>query len=229
MVGQWTTEMNHVAKVVGGIESQQVHIGQQGTRFSTVPKLKQQAALNYLIANAFQVPAFMTDKEVLRRLEPNGALARVRTAQASVLTTLLQNARLDRMTEQLTIDGPAIAYSPLQFLADVRNGVWSELGKGTAISIYRRNLQRSYLENMDQKMNAAGTNTEIRMLAKGELRALDAQLKTALAAPALDESTRRHLSDSREEISAILDPRVSRPVADPAAAAAAGRGRGGVR
>ncbi|TAK18022.1 MAG: DUF5117 domain-containing protein [Acidobacteria bacterium] len=229
LVGQWSTEMTHVVKVVGGLESQQVHIGQQGVRFKTVPKLKQQEALNYVLANAFQVPAFMIDKEVLRRIEPAGAVARVRTAQAAVLTALLQSARIDRMTEQLTIDGSAIAYSPLQFLADVRNGVWSELGKGTPISIYRRNLQRSYLENMDQKLNAPGSSAEIRMLAKGELRALDGQLKAALAATGLDENTRRHLSDSREEIAAILDPRVSRPAADPAAAAAAGRGRGGLR
>ena len=30
MVSQWTTEMNHVVRVVGGFDSQQKHIGQQG-------------------------------------------------------------------------------------------------------------------------------------------------------------------------------------------------------
>jgi hypothetical protein len=136
------------------------------------------------------------------------------------------------MTELLTIDGPTVAYAPLQFLMDVRNGVWSELAKpGTAISIYRRNLQRAYLTNMDQKMNATpAASAEIRMLVKGELKALDRQLQTAAAAAGLDENTRRHLVDSRDEIAAILDPRVPRPAPDPnAAAAAGGRGRGGLR
>ncbi len=56
------------------------------------------------------------------------------------------------MTEQLTIDGPTVAYAPLQFLMDVRNGVWSEAAKpGTAVTIYRRNLQRAYLEIMDRE------------------------------------------------------------------------------
>ncbi len=230
MVGQWSTEMGHVAKVVGGLESQQIHIGQPGVRFKTVPKAKQMEAVQYLLNNAFQVPPFMIDKEVLRRIQPVGAVDRVRTAQAAVLTSLLQSARLDRMTEQLTIDGPTLAYSPLQFLADVRAGLWSEVGKpGAAISIYRRNLQRAYLDNMDQKLNAPGSSAEIRMLAKGELRALDKQLQAGVAVAALDENTKRHLSDSREEIAAILDPRVSRPAPDPAAALAAGRGRGGVR
>ena len=228
MVDQWTTEMNHVVKIVGGLNSQQVHIGQAGPRFSTVPKLKQQEALNYILTNAFQVPPFMIDKEVLRRIQASGAVDRVKAAQKDVLTDLLQNSRLDRMTEQLTIDGPAIAMSPLQFLTDVRNGIWSEVGKPGAISIYRRNLQRAYLENLDQKLNAPGANSEVRMLVKGELRALDKQLAAGMAVAGLDENTRRHLSDSREEIAAILDPRVTHTPAEPAAAGA-GRGRGGIR
>jgi hypothetical protein len=232
MVTQWSTEMGHVVKLVGGLESKQVHIGQQGMRFTTVPKAKQMEALQFLLANAFIVPPFMTNTDVLRRIQATGAVDRVRTAQGAVLTALLQNQRLDRMTEQLTIDGAPIAYSPMQFLMDLRAGVWSELAKpGTAISIYRRNLQRAYLDNLDQKLNATpASSAEIRMLVKGELHALDRQLQTAAAAPGLDENTRRHLTDSRDEIAIILDPRVPRPAADPNAAAAAfGRGRGGVR
>ena len=44
MVGQWTTEMNHVVKVIGGVDSQQKHIGQNGVRFVTVAKSRQQEA-----------------------------------------------------------------------------------------------------------------------------------------------------------------------------------------
>jgi len=232
MVTQWGTEMGHVARVIGGLDSRQVHIGQQGVRFSTVPKAKQVEALQFLLANAFTPPAFMLNTDVLRRIQASGVVDRVRAAQSAVLTTLLQNARLDRMTEQLTIDGPTIAYAPLQFLMDLRAGVWLEATKpGTNISLYRRNLQRTYLTQMDQKLNGApASSAEIRMLVKGELKALDTQVKAAAAAPGVDEATRRHLVDAHEEIVMILDPRVPRPAPDPnAAAAAAGRGRGGVR
>ena len=231
MATQWSNELMHVVKLIGGFESQQVHIGQKGMRFRTVPKARQAEALQFLLSNAFTVPSFMVNTDVLRRIQPVGAVERVRTAQTAVLNALLQNQRIDRMTEQLAIDGAATAYSPVQFLADVRAGVWSELGKpGTAVTIYRRNLQRSYLDSMDQKLNGApAASAEIRMLVKGELRALDRQLQTAVAAPGLEENTRRHLVDSRDEIAMILDPRVPRPAPDPAAAAAAGRGRGGIR
>jgi hypothetical protein len=134
------------------------------------------------------------------------------------------------MTEQFQLD-PAIAYPPLQFLMDLRAGVWSELAKpGTAINLYRRNVQRAYLDNMDDRLNGQpAASAEVRALVKGELRALDRQLQTAAAAPGLDEGTRRHLVDARDEIAIILDPTVPRPA--PAAGGDAGGrgGRGGIR
>jgi hypothetical protein len=237
MVTQWSTEMGHVVRVVGGLDSQQVHIGQgDGMRFKTVPAARQQEAVKFLLANAFTTPAFMIKPEILRRIQAAGVVDRVRTAQAAVLSNLLQNARLDRMTEQVTLDG-AVAYSPVALLADVRQGLWSEAATaGTAVSLYRRNVQRAYLEVMDQKLNGsqgatpvAPAGAEVRALAKGELRTLDKQLQTALGASNLDETTRRHYVDSRDEIAIILDPTVPRPAAAGAADAGGGRGRGGIR
>ena len=94
----------------------------------------------------------------------------------------------------------------------------------------RRKLQRAYLESMDQKINGTpAASAEIRMLVKGELNALSRQLQTALSSTGLDENTRRHFADAREEIATILDPKVPRP--EPAAGVppALGRGRGGLR
>jgi hypothetical protein len=189
-----------------------------------VPKARQVDALQFLMSNAFQTPSFMIRPEITRRIQAQGVIDRVRTAQAGIMSQLLQSARLDRMAEQYALDGDAKAYSPLQFLMDLRAGVWSELAKpGTAISVYRRNLQRSYLENMDLRLNGPGNSAEVRALAKGELRALDRQLQTAIPG-ATDELTRRHLIDSRDQIAKSLDPLV--PRAQPGGGAPPG-GRGG--
>jgi hypothetical protein len=226
MVGQWSTEMGHVVRIIGGIDSQQKHQGQQGVRFVTVARARQAEALQFILANAFTTPSFMIRPEILRRIQPTGIIARVQGAQAGIMGQLLQAARLDRMAEQAVLDGSA-AYSPLDFLRDLRTGVWSELAKpGTAINIYRRNLQRAYLDNMDGRINADGSSAEVRSLARGEVRALDRQIETALAG-ATDEATRRHLSDCRDEIKTMLDPLVPRP-AGPAGGGGRG-GRGGVR
>ncbi len=53
MLGQWTLEMNHVAAIVGGFESQQKNIGQQGVLYTPEPKQRQAAAVAFLSDNAF--------------------------------------------------------------------------------------------------------------------------------------------------------------------------------
>src|SRR6476646_10296595 len=222
MVGQWTTEMNHVVRVVGGFNSQQKHIGQEGVRFQTVARVKQQEAVQFLIANAFKTPQFMIRPEILRRIQTTGVVERIRTSQASILGGLMQDARLDRMVEQTALDGPT-AYPPVMFLGDLRKGIWVELDTpGAVIDIYRRNLQRSYLDQVDNRLNIGPPpSDEVRSLLKGELRALDKQLAAALPT-ATDEVTRRHLQDSRDQSATILDPRAMRTRATPAA----GAGRG---
>jgi len=196
-------------------------------RFVTVQRARQAEALQFILANAFTTPSFMIRPEILRRIQPTGIIDRVRGAQAGIMGQLLQAARLDRMAEQAVLDGNA-AYSPLEFLRDLRAGVWSELAKpATPINIYRRNLQRAYLDNMDGRVNDDGSSAEVRSLARGEVRALDRQIETALPG-VTDELTRRHLLDCRDEIKTMLDPLVPRP-AGPAGGGRGGRGGGAGR
>jgi hypothetical protein len=225
VVGQWTTEMNHVTQLVGGFLSQQKHIGQTGVRFTSVPRARQVEAVKFLLDNAFQTPQFMLKPDIIRLLQPAGAIARVRTAQNSVMNSLLLTARLDRLIDQAAVDG-STAYSPAQFLSDVRNGIWSEVKTPSVpIDTYRRNTQRVYLDTLDNRLNGgAEPSVEIRALLRGELRTLRTQLVRALPA-ATDRATRFHLEDSRDAIDEILDPRAMRT--RPAPAAAGGGARGG--
>ena len=94
LVGQWATEMNHVAAIVGGFSSQQKHIGQDGVRFTPIPREIQAEAVAFLNDQAFATPMFLIDKELLRRIEPVGALERLRSGQARVLRTLLSGTRV---------------------------------------------------------------------------------------------------------------------------------------
>jgi hypothetical protein len=223
LFGQWQTEMNHVVRVIGGFDSQQKHIGQDGVRFTLVPKARQVEAMQYLQENAFQAPTFLIRPEILRRIQPDGVIDRIQSAHSSFMNNLLSNARIDRMVEQSVLDGPA-AYTPIEMLTELRRGVWSELDQSRAtVDVYRRNLQRVHLETIDNRLNATtAPSEEIRALLRGELRALATQLDAAIPGTA-DELTKRHFEDSRATIEAILDPRV----AAARAAAAGGRGGGG--
>jgi hypothetical protein len=246
MLSQWSTEMSHVAGIVGGFNSQEKVIGQEGRIFTLIPKEKQQEAVRFLVESAFTTPSWMIDEEILRRIEPVGVIDRIHTAQNRILTNLLNSARFARLAEQEALDGSR-AYSPVEFLATVRKGIWKELdGAQVKIDPYRRELQRSYLQQVNTKLNAEraaatggrgggapptpdGEPAPIRVTSSGdekpmyrtELKALSAAITAALA-KTTDHETKAHLEASKDEIAKILDPKFAPPA--PATPAVGGRG-----
>jgi len=211
MLGQWALELNHVTGIVGGFNSQQKHGGQDGVRFVIVPKERQAAAVRFLNENAFATPTWAVKSDILRRIEPAGALARVNTAQERILNSLLSNARFDRLVEQEAIDGAA-AYKPAEFMSDLRRGIWSELDGGPVrIDVYRRNLQNSYVDLLSTKLNGRPAVTDdYRALIKAELRDLSAAIAVSMPR-ATDRQTRAHLADARDQIAKALDPKFAAP------------------
>src|SRR5262249_43411689 len=151
------TELSHVPNVVGGVTSQEKYGGQAGVRFTPVPKARQVAAIKFLNENAFQTPTFFLEKDILRRLTPTGDVARIHAAQSNVLTSLLQNARLRRVADQGASAKNGDVYPLVDVFADIRSGLFSELAAGTIIDSYRRALQRSYVENLRDKINPPTT------------------------------------------------------------------------
>ena len=207
LVGQWATEMNHVAQVIGGYDSQQKHAGQDGVRFVPIRQARQQEAVMFLNAQAFETPTFLIRPEIVRRIESSGLLGRIASAQGRVLRSLLNSARLVRLVEQEALSGDE-AYAATAFLEDLRSGVWRELRESDVqIDPYRRELQRTYLSILSEKLNGRRpvTNDE-RAFLRGELRALDSALGEALGR-ASNRATHLHLEDAQDQIASTLEPR----------------------
>ena len=225
MLGQWRLEMGHVTQLVGGFNSQQKHIGQDGVLFTPVPRERQAAAVKFLNENAFATPTWMIDPQILRRIETDGTLSRLKTTQQGLLSQLLSAARFTRLIEQEEMDQNS--YRAVDLLADVRKGVWSELGGAGSVKIdaVRRNLQRSYLDLMNDKLNGrTPVGDDQRPFIRGELRALSAEI-TKATARATDRGSRMHLEDARDQIAKILDPKFAPPTpAAPTAGLTFGRG-----
>ena len=234
MLAQWTLEMNHVAAIIGGFNSQQKAAGQQGRIFTPVARAQQERAVRFLLDHAFSTPKWALDPEVLRRIEPIGALSRIRNAQNTILTNLLSSAHFSRLVEQEAIDGPR-AYPPADFLAAVRKGLWKELDQpAVAIDAYRRNLQDAYLELVNTRLNSngpalplnlppeiqgvlrGGATLDEKAFYRAELRALDGSIASA-SARARDAATRAHLQGARDQIARILDPKFASPAGGGAA------------
>ncbi|HEY5086103.1 MAG TPA: zinc-dependent metalloprotease, partial [Gemmatimonadaceae bacterium] len=164
------------------------------------------------------------------RIEPNGSLTRINDAQARILSTLLNDWRMERMIEISSRGGDV--YTLPDMLADVRHGIWSELAdRKVAIDVYRRNLQRAYLDQLDAKINGAHGDAftivltpspapgpqrrrpadtpavlaDARAAMRAELVALRAEIVAAIPRVA-DAATRMHLADSKLAIDRALDP-----------------------
>jgi hypothetical protein len=180
--------------------------------------------MQFLSENVFRTPQFFLDPAVLRRMEPEGALARIRTAQNAILTLLLNNNRLTRLIEYNALAPTRTeSYSLREMVADLRGGIWSELSSPSVrTDAFRRNLQYAYLDQLGAKINGPFPTAppgaspqlaatfipppdEARGQLRSELMALDAQLRDAIPRAA-DPDTRIHMVDARHRIDVILNP-----------------------
>ena len=193
---QWTTEMNHVVRVVGGFTSQQKHIGQQGVRFVTVPKAKQAEAVQFLLQNAFQTPMFLIQPDILRRIEPTGVVERVRTAQNSVMSGCCRRRGSIGWSSRPRSTAP-LAYPPLRFLTDLRTA------SGPS-SRSRRRRSTSTAATCSGPISTRSTPAERHHGAerRGPRAARASCARSTQIEKALplvtDEASRRHLQDARD-------------------------------
>ena len=210
LLAQWTLEMNHVPPLIGGFLSQQRHIGQEGVRFTPVPKARQAAATQFLLANAFVAPGV---SDQAGAAAPYGARRcdEPLACRADLGDELDAAERSDRTIGRAGRARRRRGLTAEQFLGDVRSGIWSELTTPRRpIDPFRRNTQRAYLDTIDNRLNGGvPPDAEVRALLRGELRALRAQLVAAIPL-VTDRASRLHLEDSRDQIDEGLDPRAMR-------------------
>ncbi len=215
-VAQWGRYMGHVASIIGGAYTQERY--GTGPRFDPLEKERQEEAMAYLAETAFRVPDMFLDREILRRIENEGVVARFRDAQARVVNDLLSQNRLQRLVEfEALADDPDDVYTLPDLMEDMREGIWSELDdRGVRVNAYRRNLQRAFLqradeilhpteEDLERRFNPAQEpwSTDVRGALRAELEDIDEMAAAALAR-AGDAMTRVHLRDVRREIDRIL-------------------------
>jgi len=188
--------------------------GGDGVRFTIVPKDRQKQAVRFLNENAFATPEFLIRADVLGRIEPSGESDHILEAQAWVLRQLVSPSRLSRMTELEEMDGTG-AYNPAEFLADLHRGVWTEIYSGSQIRLWRRNLQRFYLDLMASRLYGTG-GAEYGAIVRSDLLELEAGIVRAIARPTANRTTRIHLQEMRQRVREILNPKTQIvPVPEP--------------
>ncbi|MDC0007394.1 zinc-dependent metalloprotease, partial [Winogradskyella sp.] len=221
VLGQFNRYMGHVSSNIGGVYEMYKTYDQEGAVYTHVAKDHQKKAMQFIQDQLFTTPTWMLDENIFNKIESAGSVERVRGVQTRTLNNMLDFGRMARMLENETLNG-ADAYGLYDMMKDVRKGLFSELRNGKKIDIYRRNLQRAYIERMEFIMTNeqpsipaafrrffGGTSvnvsqSDIRAVVRAELKSLRSSLRAARGGDAM---SRIHISDALERVNLILDPK----------------------
>ncbi|MFN9298994.1 MAG: zinc-dependent metalloprotease [Acidobacteriota bacterium] len=223
-----------VVRIVGGVVENRTLAGRGGAQFQRVPKARQKQAIQFLHRNEFTPPTNWVKPEVANLFKYFGAADIIINHQKVTMESLLSARKLKVLTDSEALDGKD-AYTVREMMTDVQDGLFSEAAKpGAVIDVYRRALQRNYLDHMKALLRqtppsativsrgggdrtdpdlmalfgATWFQTDFRGTARALLEQLNARLGAALAT-AKDVATVIHLKDCRKEIEMILDPKRS--------------------
>ncbi|CAA6829529.1 MAG: FIG00552894: hypothetical protein [uncultured Aureispira sp.] len=202
--GQLNRYMGHVASNVGGVYQYTKTYDQEGTIFSHVPKIKQQMAMIFLNRELFQTPKWLIDPAILDRIEATGIVNRLLGMQKRTLNNLFEGSRLGRLAEAEATEGLR-AYSLMDLFMSVKAGIWGELNSGAAIDVYRRNLQRAYIEKMSELMKNPKDQSDVKAIARSMLKRLEKEIQNNKSKQSNTLSI-VHLEDILARIDAILNP-----------------------
>ncbi len=220
LISQFSRYMGHVSSNIGGVYKYSKTYDQQGAVYEHVDKLHQKKCLTFIHHQLFETPYWLINKEIVGRIEFDGSLDRIRRTQSRTLHNILSFGRLARMSENEALNGED-AYTLVEMMTDLRKGIWNELYTNKPIDVYRRNLQRAYIDRLAYLMTENQSNSrsyyskqtrvlvdhsDIRSVARAQLVNLKAMIISSL--PNIKgQNNRYHLNDAIERINTILNPR----------------------
>jgi hypothetical protein len=212
----WSRYVGHVVTNVGGVYENTKNPNQSGNVYEVVPKAKQIEAMNWLQANAFASPTWIVNVNTLKNTGFAGYTEKFRNLQVRHLNSLLSVGRIGRLMDNEILGGDT--YKALDMFKDTRKGIWKEANTATNVTIYRRNLQRAYVDRMGALMTEEikptdrsaiyynVSQSDLRALVRGELTALKKSL-TAAKAFGVNTETKYHYEDCIKRIDLILNPK----------------------
>ncbi len=203
LLGCYNRYVVHVLENIGGVKEYLVTPNQGGVSYEAVNKLTQQETLQWLHKNAFKTPLWLLDKTMLQNVNYTDYTERLRRLQSRYISKLLDTDRLERLINHTSLD--KYNYSVLELMQGLRKGIFSEINATQNVDIYRRNLQRTYVNRLAFLMSE-NSKSDIKAITRGELNILKSQCIKAQYR-AVNTITKYHYRDLKEQIDKILNPR----------------------
>lgn len=210
--GQFARYLGHVSKYIGGVKETPKMVEQKGAIYELVSKTEQKEALKFLSENVFTTPNWLLKTSVLTKIDKSPVEV-VENLQKTVLNRVLSEGVLNKLYEGESLD--ANAYAVYNYLQDIKNSVFSELKSSSKIDIYRRNLQKNFVETLIARTQASkpstgrnaetiSDNSDVKSLTRGVLREIKADASKN-AQNAQDAVTKYHLEDLVYRIDKALE------------------------
>jgi len=228
MYGQLTTQfgryMGHVAKNIGGIYENPKTVEQAGSIYERTPAATQKEAMTFLDTQLFKTPTWLLNKPILDNISQDG-LEVVGRLQNTTINRILSTSTLTKLISAEALDG-ASAYKITDLFADLNGSIFSELKANQPIDVYRRNLQKLYVDKLISIVKPAAMPTatnailaggrggasqsgltasqsDVLSVVKGQLRELEGTIKAGSGSAT--GLSKYHLQDLSDRIENALD------------------------
>jgi hypothetical protein len=243
LVAQYGQSSFFVSRYVGGLQTSRSHKGDKDAKppVTLIDAKLQREALKTLEENIFSDKNFQFPPELLNQLgwsnwnhwgiretprKDFGIHDFVLMWQERILAQLLSSVTLKRMHDaELKAPPEADVMTTAELLQRLTKAIFSEVettkegeytNRKPAISSMRRNLQRSYLEELTRlALGSSAAPEDCQTVAYAELSNLGQRIKALLdnqpVASKLDTYTRAHLQESSARIAKVLDARFELP------------------
>jgi hypothetical protein len=204
-IGQFNRYIGHVVANVGGVYEYYKTADQDEPVYIHAEADRQKDAIKFLNEYLYNTPDWLIDNDILRRIEYKGIAERIRGMQDRSLAMLFNPDRLTRILENNALNPES--YQAVDMMNDLVEGIYSELESGEAIDLYRRNLQRTFIEGLERMIQNEKNeyeHSDIPAIARGTLN----EIKNKIASSGSNDTmSQYHLDDLTMRINMILDPK----------------------
>jgi len=205
LLSVWSRYVGHVSGNIGGIYEYNKKPSQKGLIYQPVAKEKQKEAMDWLQENAFKTQNWLLNDTILANINESGYTNRMLRLQSRQLNSLLNTSKLERMIDATVLTPPN--YSVIDMVRDLRKGIFKEANYTKNVGVFRRNLQKTFINRMATIINAKGTkHADINAILRGELEALNFAL-TIAKNRRINRITKYHYNDCIAKIKEVLNPK----------------------
>ena len=203
VVRQFDYYVGHVLTNIGGIYETPKLASQPGGVYQMVSRETQREALEFIKTNVFTAPLWLLDTAILSRVgeSPTQTISR---CQERVLNYLFSTSTVSKLAVNQAMYGEK-AYQLIDYFNEIDKAMWTELAEERAIKVYRRNLQRSYVEELISLSNKSGKEyRDVAPIVKNKLIEIHAAIKKGKR-KIDDPMTKYHLEFIEDRLMEVIE------------------------